>query len=234
LAVEQVQARRLSLAEYRLRLGRPLIPAEAAKLRGFLGRTYEDEILLHHHRPDGGLFYEYPRVQFKVIDRAAHLVGVEQGSELVERLWGELERADLGGEELPVLEGTLIKRREALGEAAAPRDYRFLTPWLGLNQENHRRYEGCATDQQRRALLGGILVGNCLAVAGSFGHRVTLRLQADVARLRPVPTRLKGVPMVGFLGSFRINFHLPALLGLGKSVSRGFGAVAPLEGGDAC
>ena len=31
--------------------------------------------------------------------------------------------------------------------------------------------------------------------------------------------------MVGFVGTFRVNFHIPEHAGIGKSVSRGFGTV---------
>ena len=37
--------------------------------------------------------------------------------------------------------------------------------------------------------------------------------------------RLKGVRMVGFKGTFAVNFELPDYIGLGKSVSRGFGTI---------
>jgi hypothetical protein len=38
-------------------------------------------------------------------------------------------------------------------------------------------------------------------------------------------TSLKGMPMLGFLGSFSVNFVIPDYWGIGKSVSRGFGTV---------
>ena len=38
-------------------------------------------------------------------------------------------------------------------------------------------------------------------------------------------TGLKGVPMLGFVGTFRVNFAIPEHAGIGKSVSRGFGTV---------
>jgi len=41
----------------------------------------------------------------------------------------------------------------------------------------------------------------------------------------PAKVLSKGVPMVGFTGAFSVNFEIPNLLGLGKSVSRGFGTV---------
>src|SRR5438067_9291704 len=125
----------LEITEYRLRFERLLAPGEATHLRGFFGSAFPDEEKLHNHRCDGTLVYAYPRVQFKVIDRTAHLIGLADGGELVERLWREVDRARLGREELPVLEATLLRRREPLGgESADPVAYRFVNPWLGLNQ----------------------------------------------------------------------------------------------------
>jgi len=219
----------MEITEYCLRLSRPLLPREASQLRGFFGKAFADEVLLHHHQPDGSLHYDYPRVQFKVLDRTAHLIGIEEGSSLVARLWMEVDQARIGTEDLPVLEGTLTSRREGLGECAEPIEYRFVTPWLALNQENHRRYEACTGAAERQALLERVLVGNCLALAKAFGHRVVGRLTADARELWPMQTNLKGVPMLGFRGRFRINFAVPELLGLGKSVSRGFGTVERIQ-----
>src|SRR5438270_268392 len=131
----------LDITEYRLRLARPLLPPEAGLLRGFFGSAFAEEILLHNHHPDGRLHYGYPRVQFKVLDHTAHLIGLAEGADLVTRLWGEVDTARIGAEELPVLESTLSRRRELLGEAEGNLSYRLHTPWLGLNQMTHRAYE---------------------------------------------------------------------------------------------
>jgi CRISPR-associated protein Cas1 len=215
----------VNVVEYRLRFPRPLAPGEASQLRGYCGTAFADEVLLHHHNADGSLRYDYPRVQFKVLDYAAHLIGLAEGADLVTRLWGEVDAARLGTEELPVLESTLARRRELVGEAAEAITYRLRTPWLGLNQDNHRAYEANPDPAARRALLARVLVGNCLSLAKAFGYRVSSRLSADGAGLRPWTTRLKGVLMRGFVGTFRVNFHIPDRAGVGKSVSRGFGTV---------
>jgi hypothetical protein len=104
--------------------------------------------------------------------------------------------------------------------------YRFVNPWLGLNQENHQRYDHARPGAERWNLLSRVLVGNCLSVAKAFGLRVSAHLTADVSLLTPRVCRFKDVPMTGFSGPFRVNFHLPTGLGIGKSVSRGFGTVA--------
>jgi hypothetical protein len=215
----------LEITEYRLNLGRPLSPGEATHLRGFFGTAFADEERVHNHRTDGSLVYDYPRVQFKVLDRTAHLIGVGDGGGVVERLWRETEVARLGGAELPVLDATLTRRTEPFGESPEPIEYRFANPWLGLNQDNHRRYAAARAGTERRELLARVLVGNCLSLAKAFGLRVAARLVANASQLRPRVCRFKDVPMTGFEGAFAVNFHVPTGLGIGKSVSRGFGTV---------
>ena len=215
----------VEIVDCSLKFARPLSAGEATHLRGYFGRAFTGEVLLHNHNPDGGLRYEYPRVQFKVIDRTAHLIGIAEGADLVTKLWFEVDRAALSGESLPILESTLNRRRESLGEVAESVAYRLHTPWLGLNQENFRAYELAKDSGHRCALLERILVGNCLALAKAFGHHVRARLTADASRLRPHMAHLKGVAMLAFVGIFRVNFLIPDRAGIGKSVSRGFGTV---------
>jgi Cas6b C-terminal domain/Cas6b N-terminal domain len=219
----------ISLTEYRLRFERPLSPGEATHLRGYFGSAFAEEELLHHRRPDGTLIYAYPRVRFVVLDRTAHLIGLADGGDLVERLWREVETVRLRDEVLPVLDATLLRRQEPLGDCAEPVEYRFVNPWLGLNSANHARYRSARTDAERWAVLERVLVGNCLSLSKSFGVWVTGRLAADARRLRPRQVNFKGQPMVAFEGPFRVNFRLPNWIGLGKSVSRGFGTVEAAE-----
>ena len=95
--------------------------------------------------------------------------------------------------------------------------------------EQETPHERARTDAERQALLERVLVGNCLAVAKAFGHWVQGRLNADAPRLRPRTCRFKDQPMIGFEGPFRVNFLLPNGIGIGKSVSRGFGTVAAIQ-----
>ncbi|MCD6274298.1 MAG: hypothetical protein J7K30_16025 [Deltaproteobacteria bacterium] len=44
-------------------------------------------------------------------------------------------------------------------------------------------------------------------------------------KLKEVKVNLKGKNMTAFTGIFKTNFCLPDYLGIGKSVSRGFGGV---------
>ena len=216
---------KIDVTEYHLRLGREIHSSESPQLRGFFGRVFEDEVLLHHHLSDGSLLYKYPRVQFKVLRRTALLLGIGEGSELLSRLWLDVDQTTIGSENLPVLESRIIKKTESLGETRKPVEYCFLTPWLALNQKNEHTYATEDLRQKRLELLEKILVGNCLSLAKSIGYTINARLKATCNGLQEVRSSLKGVSMRGFVGPFQINFLLPDKIGLGKSVSRGFGTL---------
>ena len=154
--------RTLSVTEYHLKLARELYPNETPQLRGFFGNEFAEHILLHQHNEDGTLIYNYPRVQFKVLNRQAVLIGLEEGSDLLAQLWLEVDQAQIGLETLSVQESTVQKRRVEIGESESMVIYQFLSPWLALNQENAHRYRMMPKSIDRLRLLERIIVGNCL------------------------------------------------------------------------
>lgn len=220
---------KIDVTEYHLRLSREMHTGESPQLRGFFGRAFADEVLVHHHRSDGSLLYAYPRVQFKILQKTALLLGIAEGSELLSRLWLKVDHTTIGNENLPVLESKIIKKIETFGETIKPEQYRFLTPWIALNQKNERRYGKEKIRQKRFALLEKIMVGNCLSLSKSLGYTISIKLKADCSGLQEVKCSLKGIPMRGFVGSFQINFLFPNRIGLGKSVSRGFGTIEQIN-----
>ena len=103
-------------------------------------------------------------------------------------------------------------------------EYTFKTPWLALNQTNYLKFYACRNRTERFELLSRTLIGNLLSISKSFGYTVPQRIEA-VVHVNAVKTRLKSVSIMAFRGSFTTNFEIPELLGVGKSVSRGYGAV---------
>ena len=143
---------RVNISECRLRLAQRIKAHEAPALRGFFGRKFEEEVLMHHQQPDGTPIYQYPRVQFKVLDRQAVLLGINEGSELLQRLWLNIDEARRGDKQLEVLETNIETREEPLNVTAEPIEYRFATPWLALNQKNFREYVGSRNQRFRKDL----------------------------------------------------------------------------------
>lgn len=202
---------------------------QGRRLRGFFASLDEADSLLHNHEREGESVYRYPLVQYKVIRRHPVIVAIEEGISAVYPLVMEQQELTLGENAYPCGHMDIDLRTGVLGATAEPRRYRFCAPWFALNQRNYQIYFE-ADAESREALLEQILTGNLLSLAKGMGVTVdrTLRVQA---RLRPQKMYFKDENVIGFAGYFSVNFAIPPLLGLGKSVSRGFGAVIPVGSG---
>ena len=117
--------------------------------------------------------------------------------------------------------------RSKVGPVAEPIAYEFRSPYLALNQENHRAWERCRPVAAR----SGTDRRGQLAVAFQ-GHRAARRAsaQAEVALEPDGWHELKpGMRLLGFRGTFTVNFALPDGWGIGKSSARGFGTAIRRE-----
>lgn len=202
---------------------------KGSKLRGFFSQLDRADPVLHQHLEGGGVSYRYPLVQYKVLRRHPVIVAAGDG---IRHIYPHIMAQDslcLDGVRYPCGNRRIELGEEPLGGSAVPLRYRFLSPWFGLNQENFARYLALEEPQARQQLLARILVGNLLALAKGFGVTVEDRLTVtpDLSERRD---RFKGESILSFYGQFEVNFQLPDLLALGKSVSRGYGTYTRLEG----
>jgi hypothetical protein len=199
------------------------LPDKPWKLRGNIASLYPDNDIYHQH-VDSGLKYSYPRIHYHIISGAAVITGWLEGVEETKRLFLKIDSLQLGHLSYKVIRKELKIEEQDFGSIDERQRYRFVSPWLALNSANYKKYRGCNRDQKKK-LLEKILIGNLLSVSKGLGYTVSEQISASIIYLRPAECRLKGTPVIGFNGAFEANFDLPNLLGLGKSVSRGFGAV---------
>lgn len=196
---------------------------QGRKLRGFFASGTEPGSLLHNHGASGGALYRYPLVQYKIIGRAPTILAIEEGIREVHPLVMERRELLLGQRRYPCGSVNIDLSTAVLGDAAKPGTYRFASPWFGLNQSNYRAYEQADADE-RQAILSRVLVGNLLSLAKGLGLQVEGRLEVQ-PQLKEHPVRFKDEVILGFTGTFSANYLIPNLIGIGKSVSRGFGSV---------
>lgn len=195
---------------------------QGRKLRGFFASGQEND-LLHNHTQQGGELYRYPLVQYKIVDGIPVVVAVGDGIPALQPLVVSRQELVLGNRTYPRGQLFMELEDELLGDTEERFIYRFVTPWFGLNQENHRRYVQSGPEE-RKTLLERVLTGNLLSLAKGLGVTVDRRLLVAAA-LEEESVPFKNETVLGFTGGFSVNFRIPCLLGLGKSVSRGFGAV---------
>jgi len=74
----------LNLKTLRLTLksDRPVEEA-AAKLRGFFASRFNEYALLHQHIDVDKLLYKYPRIQYKILEGEAIVLGIEEGADVL-------------------------------------------------------------------------------------------------------------------------------------------------------
>jgi len=202
---------------------------DAEKIRGYIGRKFIDDPFLHHHTENNKLIYRYPLVQYKVIDGNPLLVGIKGGVDSLWKVFDSMFELSLDNTTHEIFDKKSLLKQVHIGVLDVQSTFSFLTPWLALNEKNYEKYQKLGGWVKRKELLEKILIGNIISMSKSLSYTVPEPIKADIKNMKEVQTKLKGTPMLGFLGTFSVNFEIPDYWGIGKSVSRGFGTVKKLE-----
>jgi hypothetical protein len=200
---------------------------DAAKLRGFFAASFNEHALLHQHITDK-LIYKYPLIQYKMLDGSPIVLGINEGAQVLREIYDKFDEIKLGESKYSIMERGITLKSEEFGCSEEIFSYCFITPWLALSQQNYPKYIN-ASREERRDLLRRILVGNILSASKGLGYVAKEHIRLEVGAMRDEICLLKGTKVTGIRGEFTTTFAIPDLLGLGKSVSRGYGAVDRLK-----
>ncbi len=203
------------------------IHGTAHELRGFFATKFTEYTELHQHDADK-FIYRYPVVQYKMIDNTPMVIGINEGAEVLKQIYDDYQEIRLGTNTYQIVERGITIRDEEFGISEKIRTYEFVTPWLALNQENYHRFYTLKGKEERDEFVRKILIGNIISMSKSLKYDVPAQIKCDT-NLRFRKDRLKDVSVMTFTGTFHANFLIPDYLGVGKSVSRGFGAVKQLS-----
>jgi len=207
------------------------VKGTADKLRGFFADRFGEYVLIHQHLNDNELLYKTPLIQYKIFDGKPFVLGINKGAEILQKVHEEVNYLKIGHSEYKIKEKNIVLRTDYFGTTNINNTYSFLTPWLALNEKNYEQYQRLGTWEKRKQLLEKILIGNIISMSKSLGYTVPAPIETNIHHLKEVKTSLKGTPMLGFLGSFSVNFEIPDYWGIGKSVSRGFGTIRRVTSG---
>jgi hypothetical protein len=197
---------------------------DAHKLRGYFGEYFKEQSpLLHNHYEDGSARYKYPLVQYKVIDHVPMLLGLNEGAELLTSLFLKIHELELAGTSYPIYSKNISQQQVETGIIHELSGFKFANHWMALNSENYKEYLGLNAEEQQ-SKLNRVLRNNIL----SFFKGVDIWIEDKImvkGNFRPRSSNFKDNKMMVFEGEFVANVSLPDYVGIGKSVSRGFGVV---------
>ena len=206
------------------------ISSTPSKVRGFIGNQYSEFSVLHNHIGNEKFMFTYPLVQYKILDGMVVIVGIDEGGEILKKIAPELNTLELE-KKYEIKEKFLHEKEEDIKPSSEEKHYKFITPWLGLNQNNYQKYMGYKSWKEKKDLINRILVGNILSMSKGLGIVVNKRLYAKT-RFDEEIVEYKSVKMNAFTGEFKIHYDIPDYFGLGKGVSQGFGCVKQIKDGD--
>ena len=202
------------------------IPSDyGSKLRGYFANRFE-EVLFHNHDKNGNFRYAYPLIQYKIINNKPILIGINKGSDLLVENFLDINEINLVGKVYENPDAKLkVKNKEVKVDKKFHR-YEFSSPWMALNQKNYKKY--LKTDNKEE-FLKRKLIGNLLSFAKGIDWWVEKDIQIDKLNLRETKVNYKNRKMIAFKGVFHTNMKLPSNIGLGKSVSKGFGNIIKIN-----
>ncbi|ODM24788.1 DNA repair protein [Clostridium sp. Bc-iso-3] len=202
---------------------------DVPKIRGYLAGRFPQYLELHNHLGGDKFNYGYPVIQYKSIGGVPNIIAINEASKILIDIFYDVKEIDMKDKVMSILEKGYVLKTKELGTAEGMIEYKFLTPWLALNQENYERFANSGLDE-KTDVLKKVLTGNILSMAKGLGYWVDKPIEVLI-KLNPVEVNYKDRKMIGFKGGFMTNFIIPDHLGLGKSVARGFGTVARVGGG---
>jgi len=200
------------------------------KLRGYIGKKFDEYPILHHHIKNDEFLYSYPKVQYKVIEGTASILGIEEGAKVLKEISDNFNEIFLGKRSYKIKQ-KIIYEQEFDVKICRKTQYKFITPWIALNTDNYQLYRDLDNWRDKKIFLNKILVGNILSMCKGLGIIVNRKLYVH-SLLNFQKIEYKGLDFLGFTGEFKVNFKIPDFFGLGKGVSQGFGTIKEVENAD--
>jgi len=185
------------------------VEGTADKLRGYFANRFGEYMLVHQHLNNNDLLYEAPLIQYKILNGKPFVLGINEGADVLQKIHEDIDCLKIGHTEYQIQEKAIIFRTDYFGTIDKDNIYSFFTPWLALNEKNYEKYQKLGGCMKRKELLEKILIGNIISMSKSLGYTVPEPIKANIDKLNEVQTKLKGTPMLGFLGTFSVNFEIP-------------------------
>lgn len=207
------------------------LPARDLPLfRGAVADTVGREHVLFHNHQGDKLRYRYPLVQYKRIGGKAALVCLGEGADDVGQFFANNTAPLHIGGRSEMFTVQKVSPRTVLTQIWQDMFAYTIRKYLPLNQDNYKKYVAMDSLAEQYALLERCLTGNILSFAKSMGIHFEATVMVKITQVLGTKTyRYKGVKLQGFDLVFKTNVSLPDYIGLGKSVSLGFGTICRTE-----
>ena len=208
-------------------------PIEREEIKFFraavISSLQEKNVLFHNHVEEG-YRYAYPLIQYKRIHGKAAIFCIGEG---VDAIYGYFTSNNfsyqLGERHIEAKLDHILAQTFTSEKSDSLTSYRVKN-WLPLNKENYTTYQQLDNMVERIGLLEKILVGNLMSLFKGIGIHTDTDIKVSITDIKSQHTiRYKDVRLSAFDMEFKTNVQLPDYIGIGKSVSQGFGIVEAID-----
>lgn len=206
-------------------------PAQIRQWRGaFIQMAGWENDLFHNHQGTATKYhYRYPLIQYRIWDGQASIFAINKGVDAFQQaLFANDWNLNWKGSNYNIGIENLRMDTFSLEMLPQPKTY-TLHKYLPFNQDNYRRWQSTNGMIQRIAILEEVLVGHILCFATAMDYQLPERLEVSLQNIQNMRCLNHKAPMLAFDLEFTANIQLPFGIGLGKSVSHGYGQCRPVR-----
>jgi len=166
----------------------------------------------------------YPRVQVKILNEQIYIVGINEGVNSIKAIAKKMDFLDFGNITFQILNNEIEEHQNRFQPVSKLIRYRFVTPWVALNQTTGYRYRNL-NNADRVNFLNRLLGQNIVFMAREMGMELEENIFTKVTLSSLFPRQVDENNWGAFDGEFRANFVLPNYLGIGNGITRGYGTL---------
>ena len=206
-------------------------PFEIPALRGaMIDKVGKENLVFHNHLKNNSYLYRYPLVQYKQIMGKPALVCIEYGVDEIHKFFEKPDWSIKIGDrwlDMKIYKLLLNQFNMQVWESSF---YYHIRNWIALNQDNYKKYQQTESEKERIEFLERTLIANIISFAKGIEWDIEKEIRVAItSQITIRPVSLKGKKILGFNTDFKTNVFLPNYIGLGKSVSLGFGMIKQIN-----
>lgn len=186
-----------------------------------------DSLLFHNHLDSKQFLYRYPLIQYKMLNRKPAIMCIDYGVDEIHKFFEKRDWSLKISDRWLDMKIDKLQMNQFVMQVWDKTFSYSIHNWIALNQENFSKYHDLATMTEKIEMLERTLKANILSFAKGIEWTVDKEIKLSIRDIRRNRTaKVKGRLLEGFDLDFSTNVFLPIHIGLGKSVSLGYGIVS--------
>ncbi len=194
------------------------------QVKGVLMKELPKEKFVPHINGKYRFDFLYPRIQVKILNEKIYLIGIKEGVEPILELNEKLEKMNFGNITFNVENIKYEVYKKNFEEKNQLFHYKFLNPWVALNQMNMKKFK-TIKNNEKEMFLNKLLGQNIAFLAKEFNVEIKKSIYIDISLDKLDVETMEDGKTGSFEGSFKTNIILPNLIGVGNGITKGYGVI---------